>query len=180
MAQETYEHLNRWKRPQYYMGAEWPEHYSAGVGQSRDSNALERSNFQAMCAALEQLPELDVDGETSWRIVRESHWAVGWVEWIAIHESDTARLECANRIMAGMEDYPVIDEDLLSQLEDEECSAVWSTCMDARERIEYFRRHGWSNYPFPGTSKFSMLRQAINGDWSFAANMLHCPSDLIA
>jgi hypothetical protein len=29
----AYTHLHKWTRPQCYIGAEWHEHYSAGVGQ---------------------------------------------------------------------------------------------------------------------------------------------------
>lgn len=39
------QHLRRWTRPDSYFGAEWPDYFSAGFGQSRDSDALERSNF---------------------------------------------------------------------------------------------------------------------------------------
>ena len=48
----TPENLKRWTRPSCYMGAEWPDYFSSGVGQSRDSDALERSNFDAMLKAL--------------------------------------------------------------------------------------------------------------------------------
>jgi len=48
--------------------------------------------------------------------------AVGWVEWIAIHESDAAALAIANKISDALEDYPVVNEDHWSQLEwDEAC-----------------------------------------------------------
>ena len=30
-------HLKRWSMPPSYFGAVWPDYYSAGVGQSRDS-----------------------------------------------------------------------------------------------------------------------------------------------
>ena len=79
------ERLERWKMPRDYSGAEWPDYYSSGVGRSRDSDCLEESNFHSMLAAL--------GGESDTvQVVRESHWAVGWVEWIAIHESDEAAL----------------------------------------------------------------------------------------
>ena len=45
-------HLKRWERPKDYFGAEWSSYYSAGVGQSRDSDCLEQSNFGSMLAAL--------------------------------------------------------------------------------------------------------------------------------
>jgi hypothetical protein len=42
--------LKRWTMPRDYFGATWPNHYSAGVGQSRDSDCLEQSNFTVMLA----------------------------------------------------------------------------------------------------------------------------------
>ena len=82
--------LRRWTLPANYMGAKWPDYYSAGVGQSRDSSAFERANFDAMLALLggEKSGGEDPKDEGSAlslvRVVRASHWAVGWVEWIAI------------------------------------------------------------------------------------------------
>ena len=66
-------HLKRWTRPRDYFGAEWSRYYSAGLGQSRDSDCLEQSNFAVM------LHELGGESDTV-IVVRESHWAVGWVE----------------------------------------------------------------------------------------------------
>lgn len=45
--------------------------------------AFDQVSAYATC----MLRELGGESETV-RVVRESHWAVGWVEWIAIHESD--------------------------------------------------------------------------------------------
>ena len=68
-------HLERWSMPPSYFGASWADYYSAGVGQSRDSDCLEQSNFALMLEALRGESETVI-------VVRESHWAVGWVEWI--------------------------------------------------------------------------------------------------
>lgn len=169
-----YDHIQKWQHPPYYAGATWEDWYSAGVGQSGDSDALERANFQAMVTLLRACPEVEVGDECGLQVVRESHWAVGWVEWIAIHESNTAALEVADKAMARMEDYPVLDEDLFSQIEDEECEVVWRDCYDMRERVEYFRRHSHT------VEDWCSLMAAMRGDWGYAAQMLHSPSDLIA
>lgn len=167
-------HIQKWTRPQYYMGATWEDWYSAGVGQSRDSDALERANFQAMLTLLKECPEVEAGDEFGLQVVRESHWAVGWVEWIAIHESNTAALEVADKAMARLEDYPVLDEDLRGRMEDEECETVWRDCYDMRERVAYFRKHSHT------VTDWRSLMGAMRGDWGYAANMLHCPNDLIA
>ena len=159
------ERLERWKLPRDYFGAEWPDYYSAGVGRSRDSDCLEESNFDAMLA------ELGGESDTV-HVVRESHWAVGWVEWIAIHESDEKALRAADRLRQNLDDYPVLDEEDHSRREWEECERVWGDCYRERDRIEYLRKRRC-------TTGFRELRAAVNGDWHAAANLLPCPSDLI-
>lgn len=130
----TYQHINRWTRPDHYFGAEWPDYYSSGVGRSRDSSCLEESNFAAMLKAL--------GGESDTVIVvRESHWAVGWVEWIAIHESNTGALAIADELMAGLAAYPVLDEQDWCEREQEAANEVWANCYTWQERIEYIRKH---------------------------------------
>jgi hypothetical protein len=124
--------------PDSYFGATWPNSYSAGVGQSRDSDALERSNFACMLDALG-------GGSDIVTVVRESHWAVGWVEWIAIEadgtpESDKA-LRTADDLQDGLKDYPLINEDHWSNLEYEEANEVWANCYSWQERIKYIRNH---------------------------------------
>jgi hypothetical protein len=128
------EYLKLWTMPENYFGECWPATYSAGVGQSRDSDALERSNFACM------LRELGGESETV-TVVRESHWAVGWVEWIAIHQDDERALAIADRIKGALEDYPVIDESHSSELEDQEAQEIWRDCYRIEDRLAYMRKH---------------------------------------
>ena len=122
-----YPHLARWTRPDSYFGASWPDYFGSGCGQHRDSDALARSNFACM------LRDLGGESETV-LVVRENHWAVGWVEWIAIHESDATALAIAERNMARIEDYPVLDESHYSETEQTEADETWRNCYDWRER----------------------------------------------
>jgi hypothetical protein len=127
-------HLKLWTMPDNYFGATWPATYSAGVGQSRDSDALERSNFACMLEA--------IGGESETvTVVRESHWAVGWVEWIAIHQDDDKALEVADKIKGKLDNYPVVNEDHWSELEHEDANETWANCYSPQERIEYIRDH---------------------------------------
>jgi hypothetical protein len=91
----TYEpkHLRRWTRPENYFGAAWPLYFSSGCDQKADSDAVERGTFDDMLKAL--------GGESDTVIVvRESHWKLTWVEWIAIHQDDERALRIADAIMA--------------------------------------------------------------------------------
>lgn len=148
------EKLERWELPRHYAGAQWPDYYSAGVGQSRDSDCLERSNFAAMLGLL--------GGESdSVIVVRESHWAVGWIEWIAIHESDHAALQVADETMGRLEDYPVIDEDDWSEREQDDANETWRDCYSVAERIAYIREHS-SQFEF---HDFADMLACVRGEY---------------
>lgn len=147
-------HIQRWTMPDHYFGEVWPEYYSAGVGQSRHSGALERSNFRTMLQALGGESETVV-------VVREGHWAVGWIEWIAIHQDDIGALTTADRLMGKLEDYPILNEDDFYQEEYEEAQEVWSNCYSWMDRIEYIRKrryqfefHDWAD-----------MRSCIKGEY---------------
>lgn len=130
--------LTKWTHPKCYIGAEWPDYYSF-LGRSRDSDALERANFDAGLKAIGG--EKEYEGQPLVKVVRESHWAVGWVEWIAIHESATEALRIADDIKTKLEDYPIVDEFLYSEYETEEAEEVWRECFRPKERLEYIRKH---------------------------------------
>jgi hypothetical protein len=155
---EHYEpaHLKLWTMPDHYAGAVWPGYYSSGVGQSRDSDALERSNFACMLKAL--------GGESDTVIVvREGHWAVGWVEWIAIHQDDGRALRIADDIKAALEDYPVVDEDHFSDLEYNEMLDHWES-LSTRDRADYIM-HEVKSYHWlkPSLMRF---RRLLKDDYS--------------
>ena len=126
--------VRKWSMPENYTGETWPDYYSSGFGRSRDSDELEASNFNTA------LGELGGESETV-LIVRENHWAVGWVEWIAIHESDAKALAIAEKLNERRDDYPVLDEGDLSEREQESASDIWRDCYNVRERIAYIRRY---------------------------------------
>lgn len=125
--------LRLWTRPDHYVGASWPDHY-VFLKQHRDSDTLTRSNFRSALKAL--------GGETDTvLVVNEGHWAVGWVEWIAIHKDDHGALRKADEIMDSLEDYPVVNEEDWSELETEEANEVWAQCYSDRDRLDYIRRY---------------------------------------
>jgi len=98
-------YVHRRKYPVNYTGATWYEYCSAGIGQNRDSDALEQSNFRV---ALRELG--GEDGENV-IVVSENHWTVGWIEWIAIHREAIDKIEIAEGIGERLADYPILDED---------------------------------------------------------------------
>ena len=160
----TLEHIKRWTLPRDYAGAEWPEYY-VSAGRHRDSDCLTESNF---CATLRRL-----GGESDTvRVVRESHWAGGWIEWIAIHESDAAALAIADDCAASIAGYPILDEADVSERENTAAAELWEG-MSWRGRLKYLRGHGH-------TADYAGLIAAVRGDWFAAAGALHCPSDILS
>lgn len=103
------------------------------IGQSRDSTALERSNFKI---ALERL-----GGESDTVIVaRYGHWAVGWIDEIYV-KPNTPECAVAEQIEKELSNYSILDEIDFSDEEQIEADEIWANCYDWRERIEYIREH---------------------------------------
>lgn len=157
--------LNKWTMPDNYFGAKWGGYY-VFLGQHRDSDVLERSNFRSALEAIGGESEHD----NGVQVVREGHWAVGWVEWIAIPAGPSVALAKANEIMSRLEDYPVVNEDDLSELEHEEANEVWEMCYDWRERMEYIREHREQFY----FHDFSDLMSVVRGEYftGYASELL--------
>lgn len=136
--------VREWQHPRDYAGATWEGWYSAGFGQSRDTDTLEASNFQVAWDALRPLSNPDgisddgEDGVTDIRIVREGHWAMGWVEWIAIHGSNTKALAVARKLCKRAKDYPVLDEDHWSNLEYTRAMEFWDS-LSLSSKVDYCR-----------------------------------------
>lgn len=185
MKTDTYvpKHLKRWQLPQSYIGAHWPDYY-VFLGRHRDSDCLTNSNFECGLKAVQAVAGKepiqgpvgtvlhDEDGEAATvRVVSENHWAVGWVEWIAIHESDSAALECADQIMERLDDYPVVDEQDWSERESKEADEVWKSCYRPHERVEYIRKHR-SQFEFRG---FADLLACVRGKYfaGYASELLN-------
>jgi hypothetical protein len=117
----------RWTMPDSYFGETWPDYYCSGFGQHRDSDALERSNFAVA------LRELGGGSETV-IVVRESHWAVGWIEWIAIQADDETALRIADELNERRDSYPALDESDWSDLEWNEAADYWDS-LSPREKV---------------------------------------------
>lgn len=127
-----------WTRPASYLGATW-EGWRVFLTRNRDSSILDEVNFDAAWEAVQDASNVDDEshGEDDTRrpqIVRESHWACGWVEWIAIHSTDAGALAEAEKLAARLDSYPVLDE---YELSNRECDAAHEGWAEAsiRDRI---------------------------------------------
>lgn len=127
-------HLKLWTLPPSYFGTSYTNTYSSGFGQSRNSDCLERSNFRIAWKLISKASK-------SARIIRESHFLVGWVEWIAIPARATKALKVADELNRRYQNYPILDENDHSELETEEANEVWANCYRVKDRIKYIRNH---------------------------------------
>jgi hypothetical protein len=102
------------------MGERYDEYFIV-VGRSRDSRSLTESNFHAACEMLSDKTPVFKEGATvdipleerllpGVIIIRSGHWAVGWVEYLLVHESSRDALGIASDIAHRIEDYPILDE----------------------------------------------------------------------
>lgn len=113
-ALKTYEpkNLEKWTLPSSYIGATHENSYMF-LGQNRDSDVLTRSNFEVA------LKRLGGESETV-QVIREGHWAVGWIEWIKIDACNVNALKLADEMMDDLDDYPILDESHFSEKEHNE------------------------------------------------------------
>lgn len=137
--------MNKWTLPPNYIGSHWDDFY-VFLSHNRDSDCLTESNFACGLKAIQSVMSkdpipCDADDMATIQVVRENHWAVGWVEWIAIHESDLAAIKLADDILDKLDNYPVLNEDDYSRREAEEANLVWKNCYNTKERIAYIRKH---------------------------------------
>jgi hypothetical protein len=85
-------------------GWDLPDGWAIGpVGQHRDSDALEQSNFAAALRAM------GGEGDDV-AAVRFRHWAFGWVEEISFRMGSEAA-EVAHVLAVALDDYPVLDDE---------------------------------------------------------------------
>jgi hypothetical protein len=106
-----------WNNLDNYAGETYYNYYPI-IGQHRDSNVLEQSNFDCFLAQL--------GGESKTvKVIRAGHWAVGWVETVMIHKSDFNKLELADKIQDELERYPVVNEDDYMERQHEYVYELW-------------------------------------------------------
>lgn len=111
--------LTPWTLPDSYSGATWEGYLIAPVGRNRDSDLLTESNWNEQIKTLHGLSTQTVNDLTAYEIVREGHWACGWIEWVAIRPDAAEVIAAMETLAARLENYPVLNEDDWSMREHE-------------------------------------------------------------
>jgi hypothetical protein len=102
--------LELWTRPNNYLGQTW-EGYYVFLSQTRDSEALTRSNFECALDIIKNV------GEQSIVVSHERHWACGWLETILIPKENTDAIEVAQKMLDKLDCYPILNEEHYYELE---------------------------------------------------------------
>lgn len=151
-----YKHLRPYTRPDSYSGPTWYGYFGV-AGRSRDSTDLELSNWDQFLSTLggetgesedrdEDDRNMAIDSRDNLYIsdviiVRDSHWAVGWIETLYIHSRRVDLCQIADRLLGRLEDYPILDEDDYSNRQWETATTTWAG-MSIADRVEAIHRHG--------------------------------------
>lgn len=130
-----------------YGGERYDGYYVAGF-KHRDSDLMTENNFDATWARLEPLnapidlgecgPDNDGDSVLT---ISTGHWAVGWTETILVHSTNAAALRQADEIAEALENYPSLDDDSLSEREQEAADQIWRDCYNDADRVAYVRKY---------------------------------------
>lgn len=80
---------------------------------NRDSGLIEKSNFETY---IKGLTDIEPEGD-HWQIHRFGHWACGWFEIVILNPVDSLVLDQALQDHLSLTDYPILNEDHLSNME---------------------------------------------------------------
>jgi len=144
------------------------------TSRNRDSGCLDESNF---AVAEKLLAAVDPEGEDH-ENHRFGHWACGWFEILIVRPGSKAAAE-AEGIEAGLENYPVLDDEDFSEREQEAAQLTWTNCFNDRERLDYIRDH-WSQFEnckakwYPAQAAWRNLLDCVRGRVFFG-----CASELV-
>jgi len=131
--------LRNWTYPSSYFGPSW-DGWKVFLTRTRDSGLLTNHNFETALARLKALPKVKGVGKDNVRVVRDSHWACGWVEWIAIHPRNKAAIDLAEQLCQKLNGYPILDESRYGDKEHEAVCETWEQ-MSLKERASTLKKH---------------------------------------
>ena len=146
----------KWSTPTDYAGFDPVGDYVI-TAQTRDSNALDRSNFIAARLRLLEAAGQDKSGEDTSPVYewRAGHWACGWVEYLMLRaDAPEGVLREAEAIERELREYPALDEDLWANMEYDEANAYWAS-LTVRDRAEMIRDYA------PEVSLFAARREWV-------------------
>ena len=126
-----------WDVERFRIDSEWGAVGMGPVGQHRDSDALERSNYTVILKDLRDRFGDAVDD------VRFGHWGVGWIEEIVFDASRIDVVAAVDEWIGALSNYPVANDEHFSQMEwdenhpegDRHCYAEGGDCHCDRPNV---------------------------------------------
>jgi len=126
--------------------------YLVAYARHRDPDTLTESNWQQFQLALDHL----VDDE--WAIESSGHWVVGWVEYLIVQPHSEAQ-RIVEELLERLADYPILDEEHFSQLEDDNLNEFWQM-IGLNERIQYLNENEDSIFAARATDSSDLYHRA--------------------
>ena len=127
----------------------WPaeDYLLQEVAESLETN-LDRANFIEMCRRFGIDPDNPPAGGPVY-VVYHRHWAAGRLRLLLVsHDAPPETLQLAKQILSELESYPVLNDDLYSELQFEAAVELWES-MSEDERAEYRKLDPDSPIPEP-------------------------------
>lgn len=170
---ERFPMLDRWSktidRMNPYMGERYDKYFIV-IGHNRNSRSLSESNFYSMCEAFaDNTPifrggaEVKLPATERLRdgviVVSASHWLVGWVEFVLVHETAIECLEIAANAHTRLEDYPILDDlDFSNRI----CDVISEFCEEVRNDLENELENIQIDDEIDGTNNYQKI---VNGGY---------------
>jgi len=104
--------LKRWSSAENYLGEDFSDCFIV-TSFSRDSDVVSVANFIAIAR---HLSAIESESDSGWKIARFGHWACGYLYCIFVHK-DSPLLSLCEEIALSLREYPVFDEDILTECE---------------------------------------------------------------
>lgn len=123
------------------------------VQRGRDAGALERTNWDVAYAELSPLEGFNE--------FRERNPLTGWTDLMIVADGSPAH-DAALAIEARLEQYPSLDDDALSALEDSEGADLWERS-NRRDRLHWARSTPCDVFKSWGNVSDSTRERVING-----------------
>lgn len=142
--------VGNWKRFDsfaWYEKPPAPETFAIVYTTNRDADSLTRANAIEIDKALTPFIDADRDGDDL-DVYRESHshWAAGHVDGYAIRVyrdgAITDAFRAYHELMLAMDDYPVLSDETISQIETDDESDAWKNWMRGDVLRELEREYG--------------------------------------
>ena len=99
--------------------------YLCLLSRHRDSDSVSEVNFREACLEFGITADSKQEIGEGAVVLRFGHWAVGWYEILAIDPENEEAMAKAKHMEEKLEDYPVLNEEALSEYEWNEIMEAW-------------------------------------------------------